>query len=140
MADIIADCVMGIQSDSFKDVNSPLLVNKDKMFHYSFVYMTLIGLLPGIAKLKKSRSVSKEYETYFVGLMKEAIELRKSQPEGEKRCDFLNYILQLQEEKNLTTMEVCSHSLIFVLEGFETVSSLLAHTLLMVCYILVFSF
>uniref|UniRef100_A0A1I8NYL5 Cytochrome P450 n=1 Tax=Stomoxys calcitrans TaxID=35570 RepID=A0A1I8NYL5_STOCA len=131
MADIIADCIMGIQSDSFRDSNSPLLVLREKMFQYSPVYSIIVGLLPVIHKLKKMRFITKEYETYFVGLMETAINIRKAGTETKVRCDFLNYMLQLQQKKNLTNMEVCAHSMTFLLDGFETVSSILAHTLLM---------
>ncbi|XP_073831656.1 uncharacterized protein [Musca autumnalis] len=131
MIDVIADIVMGLQSDSFKDVKSPLLVKTHEMFRFSPVYMILVGLLPSIAKIKKVRSISKEFENYFVELMKKTIEMRQSQAEAKGRVDFLNYLLQLQEKKNLTHMELCAHAMTFILDGFETVSSTLAHTLLL---------
>ncbi|XP_005184316.2 probable cytochrome P450 28d1 [Musca domestica] len=131
MADVIADCVMGLQSDSFKDVNSPLLVKRHEMFRFHPVYMILTGLLPSIAKIKKVRSISKEFEEYFVDLMGKTMEMRKSHLAAQERVDFLNYLLQLQEKKNLTHMELCAHAMTFILDGFETVSSILAHTLLL---------
>ncbi|XP_075154542.1 putative cytochrome P450 28a5 [Haematobia irritans] len=121
MADVIADCVMGIQCDSFRDTNAPLLTMRDKIFQYSPVYNILVGLLPAIGKLKKMRFITKEYETYFVGLMETAIKMRKSLgKEADERKDFLNYMLQLQQKNSLTNMEICAHSMTFLLDGFET--------------------
>ncbi|XP_061386361.1 probable cytochrome P450 28a5, partial [Musca vetustissima] len=131
MADVIADCVMGLESDSFKDINSPLLVKRHEMFRFHPIYMIITGLLPMIAKIKKVRSISKEFEDYFVDLMEKSIEMRKSHAAAQERVDFLNYLLQLQAKKNLTHMELCAHAMTFILDGFETVSSILAHTLLL---------
>ncbi|XP_065365374.1 uncharacterized protein LOC135958399 [Calliphora vicina] len=135
MADIIADCVMGLKSDSFKDHNSsPLLIMQHKMFEYSFIFSSLVGLFPGILKFYKQRFLTKDFEDYFLGLMSKAIDLRKSinsNKSMEERADFLNYILQMQEKKNLSQMEISAHTMTFVLDGFETVSSVLAHGLLM---------
>ena len=136
MADIIVDCVMGIQSDSFKDRNSsPLLCMQTKMFEHSIMYSTLVGLFPGIVKFYKKRFISQEFEDYFKNLMSKAVELRKSlhaNKSVEERADFLNYLLQLQEKKNLSEMDMAAHVMTFLLDGFETVSSILAHSLLMV--------
>ncbi|KAM7349411.1 putative cytochrome P450 28a5 [Cochliomyia hominivorax] len=135
MADIIADCVMGLKSDSFKEQNSsPLLIMQNEMFEYSYLYSTLVGLFPGILKIYKKRFLTKKFEDYFLGLMAKAVDLRKtinSKREGEERADFLNYILQMQEKKGLTQMEISAHTMTFVLDGFETASSVLAHSLLM---------
>ncbi|KAI8126815.1 putative cytochrome P450 28d1 [Lucilia cuprina] len=135
MADVIADCVMGLKSDSFKDRHtSPLLIMQNQMFEYSFLYSTLVGLFPGILKFYKQRFLTKKFEEYFLDLMAKAVELRKvisADKSMEERADFLNYLLQLQEKKNLTQMEISAHTMTFVLDGFETVSSILAHSLLM---------
>lgn len=136
MADIISDCVMGLKSDSFKDRNaSPILIMQHQMFEYSFLYSTLVDLFPGILKFYKRRFLTKKFEDYFIGLMNQAVDLRKSinsEQSGEERADFLNYILQLQEKKNLSQMDIAAHTMTFVLDGLETVSSILANSLLMV--------
>lgn len=136
MADIIVDCVMGLQSDSFKDrTSSPLLSMQNKMFEYSLLYSSLVGLFPGIVKFHKKRFISIEFENYFKCLMTQAVDLRKSlhaNKSMEERSDFLNYMLQLQEKKSLSEMDMAAHVMTFLLDGFETVASILAHSFLMV--------
>lgn len=105
------------------------------MFEYSFIFSSLVGLFPGILKFYKQRFLTKDFEDYFIGLMSKAVDLRKSinsDKSVEERADFLNYIMQMQEKKNLSQMEISAHTMTFVLDGFETVSSVLAHGLLMV--------
>lgn len=131
MADIISDCVMGLSSNSFGDrKSSPLLVMQHDMFEYSFIYHALVGLFPGIVKFYKKRFLTKAFEEYFLKLMNHAIDLRTVMK--SERVDFLNYILQLRDKKNLSKMEISAHTMTFLLDGFETVSSVLAHSLLMV--------
>lgn len=141
MADIIAGCVMGLKSDSFNDRNSsPLLVMQHNMFEFSFIFSALVGLVPGILKFYKKRFLTKNFENYFISLMTHAVDLRTilySDKSKEERADFLNYILELQKKKNLTKMEISAHTMTFVLDGFETVSSVLAHSLLMVSPIVI---
>lgn len=94
--------------------------------------MTLVGLLPSLTKVKKLRFVPKPIEDFFIGLMESSLKHRKSQGVNEDRVDFLNYMLHLQEKKNLTLPELTSHTMTFLLDGFDTTANALAHCLLLV--------
>uniref|UniRef100_A0A1A9X3A0 Cytochrome P450 n=1 Tax=Glossina brevipalpis TaxID=37001 RepID=A0A1A9X3A0_9MUSC len=130
-ADIISDCVMGLQTDSFTKSLSPLMEMEGQMFEPQPFYTTLDRFVPIIKKWLKHRFITEKFENYFQKLMENSINLRKSDEKLSKRADFLNYLLELQEKKNLNLREISAHAMTFLLDGFETTSSVLAHTLLM---------
>lgn len=95
----------------------------------------MVGLLPWLAKIKKMRFVPKTIEDFFVDLMRNCISLRKEQRDkgiNEDRVDFMNYMLQLQEKKNLSIPELTTHTMTFLVDGFETTAGVLSHCLLLV--------
>lgn len=108
------------------------------MFQQSFfiiLYTTLAGLIPSLTKIKKLRFAPQHIEDFFLDLMRSSLSLRKSQHEkdlNEDRVDFLNYILNLQEKKNLTIPQVTSHIMTFLVDGFETTAGVLSFCLLLV--------
>lgn len=136
--EVVTDCVLGLEANTFSEESSPIFENTKKLFDQSIVlilYMTLAGLIPGLTKLKKLRFVPKPIEGFFIDLMENALELRKSQRANgvnENRVDFMNYMLHLQEKKNLSLPELTSHTMTFLLDGFDTTANVLAHCLLMV--------
>lgn len=136
MADILADAVLGLQSDSFSEIEgcSPILQMQNEMFEYSPTYHTLMGLFPSITKIYKKRFITKKFEKYFIQLMQKSIDLRKSL-NAEDRADFLAYMMKMQDKNGLTTKEIAAHAMTFLLDGFETVSTILAHCLLLVSLI-----
>ncbi|GBP04418.1 Probable cytochrome P450 28d1 [Eumeta japonica] len=63
-----------------------------------------------------------------------SLNLRKSQRDkgvNEDRVDFMNYLMQLQEKKNLTIPQLTSHTMTFLVDGFETTAGVLSHLLLL---------
>lgn len=139
--EVVSDCVLGLQANSFTDKSAPIYQNAKKLFDQSFViilYMTLAGLIPGITKIKKLSFIPKNMQQFFLDVMEQSISLRKSQLENgvnEERVDFMNYILQLKEKKNLTVPQVTSHTMTFLVDGFETTASVLSHCLLLVMFL-----
>ncbi|XP_065365375.1 cytochrome P450 3A24-like [Calliphora vicina] len=135
--EVVTDCVLGLQANTFAEDSSPIFDNTKKLFEQSFiliVYMTLVGLIPALAKIKKLRFVPKPIEEFFIGIMESSLSLRKNQREqgiNEDRVDFMNYMLHLQEKKNLTLPELTSHTMTFLLDGFDTTANALAHCLLL---------
>lgn len=135
--EVVSDCVLGLQANSFTDKDKPIFENTKKIFDQSFVfifYMILIGLVPSLKKIKKLRFIPKPIELFFVTLMRNSLDLRKSQKlQGinEDRVDFMNYLLELKEKKNLNLQELTAHTMTFLLDGFETTASVLSHCLLL---------
>lgn len=97
--------------------------------------MALANVIPVLTKFKKLRFVPKPIENFFIDLMEQSIRLREAQQQkglNEDRVDFMNYMLQLKQKKNLSIPEVTSHTMTFLLDGFETTAVVLSHCLLLV--------
>ncbi|XP_073829669.1 probable cytochrome P450 28a5 [Musca autumnalis] len=135
--EVVTDCVLGLSADTFTNKPSPILDMTKKLFEQTFVfiaYMLLTGMLPWIKKFKKLRFISKPVEVFFVDLMENSLSMRKQQKQqgiNEDRVDFINYMLYLQEKKNLQIPELTAHTMTFLLDGFETTANVLSHCLLL---------
>lgn len=66
------------------------------------------------------------------GVIGEALRLRRSSPQG--RNDFINHLLELQKEHNLSEEDMISHAMTFMFDGLDTTSTSIAHCLLLVSY------
>lgn len=131
--------MLGIKADTFTpNAPSPILDNTKQLFEQTFVFVVyglIVGLLPWIKKYKKMRFFPKHIEKFFLDLMQTSFTMRKQQMErgmNKDRMDFMNYMLQLQEKKNLQMRDLTLHTMTFLLDGFETSAGGLSHCLLFV--------
>lgn len=132
--EVVADCVLGIAAQSFSDTPTPLVGMIKRVFEQSFAfifYSTLSTLWPPFRNLYNVPLFSKDVENFFFDMMKKAISLRRDNAEHRDRTDFLNYMLQLQDKKGLDIVELTSHTMTFLTDGFETTALVLSHTLLL---------
>ncbi|XP_013112914.1 probable cytochrome P450 28d1 [Stomoxys calcitrans] len=135
--EVVTDCVLGLNAETFTDKPSIILAMTNKLFQQSYIiiiYMVLAGIFPSIHKIKKLRFVPKNVETFFFELLQTALSMRRAQKKqglNEERVDFVNYMLHLQEKKNLQIPELTAHTMTFLLDGFETTSMVLSHCLLL---------
>lgn len=72
--------------------------------------------------------VTHDITEFFTNLTDKAIHLRRTNG-NEKRDDYLNFLLQLQERKNLQLDDIAAHTITFFLDGYETSSIVLSHAL-----------
>lgn len=93
-----------------------------------------VSLLPSLKKFYKVRFIPKNVEKFFEELMQTAVDMRKSQKGQKERADFLNYLLQLQTKKNLSTSDLTINTMTFLLDGYETTAAVLSHCLLFVSF------
>lgn len=137
-SEVVTDCVLGLQTQSFSSKSSPIKDMIMKIFEQNWifiVYTLVLGLFPSISNWYKIRFFPKQCEEFFLKVVQDAINLRKEQLAkgiNANRIDFLNYMLQLQEKKNLPTMDLTAHTMTFLSDGFETTTAVLSHTLLFV--------
>lgn len=131
--------MLGIKADTFTpNAPSPILDNTKQLFEQTFVFVVyglIVGLLPWVKKYKKMRFFPKHIEKFFLDLMQTSFTMRKQQMErgmNKDRMDFMNYMLQLQEKKNLQIRDLTLHTMTFLLDGFETSAGGLSHCLLFV--------
>ncbi|XP_044315498.1 probable cytochrome P450 28a5 [Drosophila rhopaloa] len=88
---------------------------------------------PSLRHLIKLRFVPLKVEHFFVDLMGSAVEARRAQLANGKlfeRTDFLDYILELGKKRSLDNRQLLAYSMTFLLDGFETTATVLAHLLL----------
>ncbi|SPP79522.1 probable cytochrome P450 28d1 [Drosophila guanche] len=131
--EVVSDCVLGISAQSFTDTPTPLVGMIKRVFEQSFgfiFYTMAANLWPPIRKFYSVALFAKDVEQFFFDIMEKCIVLRRENPK-QNRDDFLNYMLQLQEKRGLDTVQLTSHTMTFLTDGFETTAQVLAHTLLL---------
>ncbi|XP_023174912.2 probable cytochrome P450 28a5 [Drosophila hydei] len=135
--EMVTDCVLGLKAESFSDKPSPIMGYIKELFTQPWtfiIYFVLVSTLPALRNIFKMRFVPLRIESFFVNLMQTAIDARRQQLAAGKqfeRVDFLDYILQLGNKKNLDTRHLTAHTMTFLLDGFETTATVLSHLLLL---------
>lgn len=71
--------------------------------------------------------VPKEVELFFTKILSDTIKMRKEQ--NIQRDDFINYLLESNEKKEISHLEMAADTVTFFLDGFETSSHVIALTL-----------
>ncbi|KAH8346907.1 hypothetical protein KR059_002450 [Drosophila kikkawai] len=136
-SETVTDCVLGLSAESFSEKPSPIMKYINDLFNQPWTFMLffiLTSTFPILSKVIKLRFVPAHVEKFFVGVMGTAIEARRAQLANGKqfeRTDFLDYILQLAEKRSLDTRNLLAHTMTFLLDGFETTATVLAHMLML---------
>lgn len=135
-SEMVTDCVLGLKAESFTEKPTPIMANIKEMFNQPWtlvVYFIMITTFPALQKILKIRFIPLATERFFVDLMEKAVNARRLQMSANKkfeRVDFLDYILQLANKRNLDSRELTAYSMTFLLDGFETTASVLSHLFL----------
>lgn len=133
--EITGDFLWGIEAGAFKspDEDCPIISSAKKMLKQSFVSAIFNGrtaIVPFLRFIKSERFFPKETDDFFFNIQKDAMELRLKNPNN--RADMLQTLMQLQDRKHLSTVDITGHSLTVVLDGFESSGIILSQTLLFV--------
>ncbi|CAD7092574.1 unnamed protein product [Hermetia illucens] len=127
--EVVSNCIYGIEAGAFEEGTCEIREKGAAVLDQSFasiVYLMLMSAVPDCLRgIFKRPFMRKDMQTYFIQLMKEAIRVRQSTKSD--RVDFLNYLLQLREKKNLSEIEVAAHTITFFVDGFETSSILISN-------------
>lgn len=117
----MSSCIFGTDAESFKH-DKPLIREKAKQIfgNSSRMYFRMIILLifPALTKFFKFGLVPMDVQDFFRELMAHAIEQRKQS--SRTRQDYLDYLLQLQEKKGHSDLEVAANAITFFLDGLDT--------------------
>ncbi|XP_023294723.2 probable cytochrome P450 28d1 isoform X1 [Lucilia cuprina] len=137
--DVVADVVWGIDAENLsttKDVSQKKssIFNMSKTmiaqnFH-AFNYYFIARIFPIIRRFYYVRFFPEITDRYFTKLSRSAVELRQAQ-ENNSRQDFLQYIVDFKEKKNISDTQITAHNLTFLFDGFETSATLISHCLLL---------
>lgn len=128
--DVVSKCGFGVEANSF--VETDAVIRKMGTGITSFgtmtiIYLTVISIFPIVRRFWKKSLVPKNTEKFFVQLMKDAIDYRVNS--NIDRADYLNYLVQIKKQKNLTDIELAAHGISLFVDGFDTSSLVIAHTL-----------
>ncbi|XP_054729251.1 probable cytochrome P450 309a1 [Anastrepha obliqua] len=85
--------------------------------------------LPWLRRFAQPRLFSIETNQFFSEVTKDALRFRQNDVNSQNRVDFLNYMREMQEKKNLSHDDVVGHMLTTMLDGFETSASVISHTI-----------
>ncbi|XP_062125332.1 LOW QUALITY PROTEIN: probable cytochrome P450 28a5 [Drosophila sulfurigaster albostrigata] len=135
-SEMVTDCVLGLSAKSFTDNPTPIMDKMKNIFDQSFTFILntmIFAMFPILSKIRKLRFIPKDIEKFFVSLVETAIDTRKQQLDIGKefdRVDFLDYIMQLGNKHKLSTRQLAACSMTFLIDGFETTATVLAHALL----------
>ncbi|KAH8310770.1 hypothetical protein KR044_002987, partial [Drosophila immigrans] len=134
--EMVTDCVLGLSAQSFTDNPTPIMDKIKHLFDQSWVFVintVIYSLFPAIRHIRRLRFIPEHVEKFFVSLMQSAIDARQQQLAAGnqfERVDFLDYILQLAKKHNLNTRQLTACTMTFLIDGFDTTASVLAHALL----------
>ncbi|XP_076652132.1 cytochrome P450 9e2-like [Halictus rubicundus] len=127
--DVIANCVLGVNVDTFEDPDNPL-------YKHGNVASNLNGFVMGIkfmlqrnmstfAKMIGIKILAKDTENFFERTILDNMKYREEN--GIRRPDMLQHLLDIQRnpkiEKPFNTVEVISNAFAFYFGGYDSVSS-----------------
>ncbi|KAJ6638118.1 putative cytochrome P450 28a5 [Pseudolycoriella hygida] len=122
-ANSLCSNMYGLDAKAFDD-HSDFVENSLRMFEQVPTFRTILWtIFPVLNKLFPNRSVSKEFNEWFIGLYKMAVELRSKN--NIQRDDYLNLLMDLQKKKNMSVTSSAANAFVFFLDGFETTSYIL---------------
>ncbi|KAL1132417.1 hypothetical protein AAG570_010372 [Ranatra chinensis] len=131
--DVVASCVYGVSSNSFKDPNAPFRQMSKKVFEPTLrtnLALTLYLFAPSIAKLLKLRFVPSDVCEFFRQLIRQTYEYRIKN--GVTRNDFLQQLINENEKRDkpvYTDDEIVAFTMTFFFDGYETTSVLIIYIL-----------
>ncbi|XP_050530773.1 cytochrome P450 6k1-like isoform X2 [Daktulosphaira vitifoliae] len=141
--DVIATCAFGVESNSLREASGGFASRVSKfaslsIFKRLLLYIILL-FVPGIARFVPLSFFNMEVIYFLANVIKDAKTHRHVT--GQKRNDFLQLLLDGENDTNkneenkfkedkLTETQVIAQSVLFLIAGFETSSTLMAFT----CY------
>uniref|UniRef100_A0AAG5CQY4 Cytochrome P450 n=1 Tax=Anopheles atroparvus TaxID=41427 RepID=A0AAG5CQY4_ANOAO len=128
--DVVASCIFAIDAQSFVKEKPEIREMGKRIMNFNFVVqfvMLVAAFCPSIKKFYKFTLIPKDATDFFIRIMQDAILYRKKN--NINRTDFLDHLIQLQERKQITDIDIAGHGVSFFADGFETSSILLTYVL-----------
>ncbi|XP_053660886.1 probable cytochrome P450 28d1 [Anopheles marshallii] len=128
--DVVASCIFAIDAQSFERENPEIRQMGKRIMNFNFVVQLVLlvtTFCPSVKNFYKFTFIPKDTEEFFIRIMQDAIRYRRENKIN--RTDFLDHLLQLQERKQITDIDIAGHGVSFFADGFETSSIVLTYTL-----------
>lgn len=97
------------------------------------LFTNLYFLVPSSLRYRKIPFLPESTTEFLNKLIQSSIKERQTN-NIKSREDFLSFLIKLQEEKGFSPSQLSSHAITFMIDGFETTATTIAHTLLLVSF------
>jgi cytochrome P450 len=128
--DVVSNAIFGIDAHSFtkekpeiREMGRRLMAPVGTFIMKMFIVTTF----PIMKKVINMRFTQIDIEKFFIDLMNQALKYREDNK--VQREDFLDYLIQLRDKKNIQNIDMAAHTISFFTDGFETSSIAIAHAL-----------
>ena len=138
--DALTSCAFGIQTDSLNHPEHPCVVHAKKAMDLRLNFGTLSCIFfPKIAEIMNFSAIDKSAIQFFASLTKRLYEERKGQTSNTKRKDFLQLMIDAEEEmdnmktegssnnKSITMDELVAQGILFFVAGYDTTGTSISH-------------
>lgn len=122
---MLGNVIFGLDANAFVE-KSDFVDHALTMFHstpYDAIRFVFYAIFPWLRKIYPDQSTSTEFTKWFRNLFDQAVQLRKKN--NISRNDYLNFLIELHNQKNTPMEVIYAHAYTFFLDGFETTSYLL---------------
>lgn len=122
--DIIGQVAFGLDINTLNGQNANFYAMVKRIFHPTFSNLTKFLLFGGVSNpgnVIALTTYDKEMTGFFMSLIKETIEHRKTQ-NGAPPKDFLQLLLDLHEKHEISIEQIAAQTFIFFIAAFETSS------------------
>ncbi|XP_039499981.1 probable cytochrome P450 28c1 [Drosophila santomea] len=126
------DCVLGIQARTFTDNPLPVVRQNHEMSAENrglAIAGAVSGLFPNLPRWLRPKVFPRSHDQFYGAMISEALRLRRSK--HQERNDFINHLLEMQRELDLSEEDMASHAMTFMFDGLDTTSNSIAHCLLL---------
>lgn len=129
---VTASCIYGFDGKSFTNNANDSVICKMgvallRATKRIIIFSSITGALPFITKFYKLTYIKRPIYDFFYGITKTSVELRLKTKSNQ--TDFIEFLLQLKEKRNISVVEMAAHALTFFFNAFETSGFGLAMTL-----------
>ena len=126
--DVIGTCAFGIDCNSLEDKNSKFYKMGTKIFTMpsSMLKRILRNMFKELSRKLRLKAMSEDISQFYMGITKETVEYREKNPQVNRQ-DFINLLVQLKKNDEVTIEQIAAQSFIFFLAGYETSSSTMTY-------------
>lgn len=122
--DVIGSVAFGIDCNSLEDKNSKFYEMGIRIFSTpsSFFNRVLRSSFKDLSRKLHIKAIPEDISDFYMGITKETVAYREQNPQVNRQ-DFMNLLLQLKKNNEVTIEQIAAQSFIFFLAGYETSSS-----------------
>ncbi|XP_017482310.1 PREDICTED: probable cytochrome P450 309a2, partial [Rhagoletis zephyria] len=133
-SNVLGEFLWGIETNTLESLDKPntyldiLKKVPDQIFLALISHIKCIPF-PWLRRFTNYRIFTNETVSFFSQLTKDAYRMREKDATNQNRVDYLNYLRQLQEKKNLSHEEVVGYMATVLVDGYDTSATIAYHAL-----------